>query len=106
MPDLIATPAHIWLAVEPVDMRRDIDGLSAHVQQTLGHAPCAGAAFVFRNKSDNRIKVRIPVKAATQTAGMRPPKPFKEATLSERSDAGGLFLLYLISCRQICLLFS
>jgi len=50
--------------------------------------------------------LRIPVKAATQTAGMRPPKPFKEATLSERSDAGSLFLLYLISCRQICLLFS
>jgi hypothetical protein len=51
-------------------------------------------------------KLRIPVKAATQTAGMRPPNPFKEATLSERSDAGSLFLLYLISCRQICLLFS
>jgi hypothetical protein len=50
--------------------------------------------------------LRIPVKAATQTAGMRPPNPFKEATLSERSDAGSLFLLYLISCRQICLLFS
>jgi len=52
------------------------------------------------------VSLRIPVKAATQTAGMRPPKPLKAATLSERSDAGGLFLLYLVSCRQICLLFS
>lgn len=57
MPGLIATPAQIWLAVDPVDMRRGIDGLSAYVQQALGHAPCAGAAFVFRNKSSNRIKV-------------------------------------------------
>ena len=42
----------------------------------------------------------------TQTTGMLPPKPVKAATPSERSDAGGLFLLYLASCRQICLLFS
>jgi hypothetical protein len=34
-----------------------------------------------------------------------PPKPVKFATPSERSDAGSLFLLYLVSCRQICLFF-
>ena len=50
--------------------------------------------------------VRIPVKVATQSTGKLPPKPVKAATPSERSDAGGLFLLYLVSCRQICLLFS
>jgi hypothetical protein len=50
--------------------------------------------------------VRIPVKVATQSTGTLPPKPVKAATPSERSDAGGLFLLYLVSCRQICLLFS
>ncbi len=48
----------------------------------------------------------IPVKAATQTAGMRPPIPFKEAILSERNDAGSLSIPYLISCCQICLQFS
>jgi adenine-specific DNA-methyltransferase len=51
-------------------------------------------------------EVRIPVKVATQSTGKLPPKPVKAATPSERSDAGGLFLLYLVSCRQICLLFS
>ena len=42
-------------------------------------------------KTFSKNRVRIPVKVATP---------------SERSDAGGLFLLYLVSCRQICLLFS
>jgi len=39
-------------------------------------------------------------KLAHQSTGMLPPKPVKAATPSERSDAGGLFLLYLVSCRQ------
>ena len=39
MPGLILTPEHIWIAVEPVDMRRGIDGLSLIVQQVLGNHP-------------------------------------------------------------------
>jgi transposase len=54
---LIGTPEQIWLAVAPVDLRRGIDGLSALVQQVLGHSPCAGAAFVFRNRAGNRLKL-------------------------------------------------
>ena len=59
MSGLIGAPAAIWLAVQPVDMRRGIDGLSAIVQQALGHAPCAGAAFVFRNRAGNRLKLLL-----------------------------------------------
>lgn len=59
MSGLIERPAQIWLAVEPVDMRRGVDGLSAIVQQRLGHAPCAGAAFIFRNRAGNRLKVLL-----------------------------------------------
>jgi transposase len=59
MPGLIAAPEQIWLAVAPVDLRRGIDGLSAVVQQALGHAPCAGSAFVFRNRAGHRIKVLL-----------------------------------------------
>jgi transposase len=59
MSGLIAQPGAIWLAVEPVDMRRGIDGLSMIVQQNLGQAPCAGSAFVFRNRTGNRIKVLL-----------------------------------------------
>ena len=50
-------------------------------------------------------EVRIPVKVATQSMGKRPPKPVKVATSSERSDARSLFLLYLVSCRQMSLFF-
>lgn len=59
MPGLIEAPAQIWLAVEPVDLRRGIDGLSTIVQQALGHSPCAGSAFVFRNRAGNRLKLLL-----------------------------------------------
>lgn len=64
MPGLIANPGSIWLAVESVDMRRGIDGLSmlvqeSLVQESLAHAPCAGSAFVFCNRAGNRIKVLL-----------------------------------------------
>jgi transposase len=49
----------IWLAVEPVDMRLGIDGLSLRVQQALGKAPCDGSAYAFRNKRGNRIKMLV-----------------------------------------------
>jgi transposase len=45
--------------VDPVDMRRGIDGLSMIVQQALGHSPCSGSAFVFCNRAGNRIKVLL-----------------------------------------------
>ena len=59
MPGLIPSPAQLWVAVAPVDMRRGIDGLSSIVQQVLGHAPCAGSAFVFRNRVGNRLRVLL-----------------------------------------------
>ena len=59
MPGLITSPTTIWLAVTPVDMRRGIDGLSMIVQQALGRAPSPDAAFVFRNRPGNRIKVLV-----------------------------------------------
>ena len=57
MSGLIENPGQIWLAVEPVDMRRGLDGLSAIVQQSLGHSPCAGSAFIFRNRTGNRLRL-------------------------------------------------
>jgi len=59
MPGLIASPPHIGLAVVPVDMRKGVDGLSAIVQQALGQPPCAGSAFVFRNRAGNRLKLLL-----------------------------------------------
>jgi transposase len=50
-------PASVWLVVEPVDMRLGIDGLSARIQQSLGHSPCDGTAYAFRNRRGTRIKL-------------------------------------------------
>jgi len=47
----------IYLAVEPVDMRKHFDGLWAEVEQRLGEDPRQGALFVFANKDRNRLKM-------------------------------------------------
>jgi transposase len=50
-------PRQVWLAVEAVDMRIGIDGLSLRIQQALGKSPCDGTAYAFRNRRGNRIKL-------------------------------------------------
>jgi len=59
MSSLIAAPEQVWLVMAPVDMRRGIDGLSAMIQQSLGQSPCTGSAFVFRNRTGNRLRLLI-----------------------------------------------
>ena len=54
-----SAPSQLYLAIEAVDMRVGIDGLSQRVQQSLGQAPCDGSAYAFRNKTGTRIKVVI-----------------------------------------------
>ena len=49
----------VWLAVEAVDMRQGIDGLSLRIQQALGRSPCDGTAYAFRNRAGNRIKLLV-----------------------------------------------
>jgi transposase len=47
----------VYLAVEPVDMRKHFDGLWAEVEQRLGEDPRQGAMFVFSNRERNRLKI-------------------------------------------------
>ena len=49
----------VYVAKRPVDFRKGIDGLALAVQETLGLDPFSGAAFVFRSKRADRIKVLI-----------------------------------------------
>ncbi len=53
------SPDQLWLAIEPVDMRAGIDGLSLRFQETLGRSPCDGTAYAFRNRRGNRLKLLI-----------------------------------------------
>ena len=56
---MIAVPAGVRVLVwsSPVDFRKGMDGLSAHVQVTLKADAFAGDLFVFRSRRADRIKV-------------------------------------------------
>ena len=47
----------IFLALEPVDMRKHFDGLWALASEKLQEDPFGGAWFVFINKDRNRLKI-------------------------------------------------
>ena len=47
----------VFVAVEPVDMRKHFDGLWAQAELHLGENPRQGALFVFANKDRNRLKM-------------------------------------------------
>ncbi len=47
----------IYLAVEPVDMRKQFNGLWSQAEETLQENPRDGALFVFVNKGRDRIKM-------------------------------------------------
>jgi transposase len=47
----------IFVAVEPVDMRKQFNGLWAAVQEQLHEDPKSGAVFCFINKDRTRLKL-------------------------------------------------
>jgi len=49
--------SRVFLACEPVDFRRAIDGLCALCRQRLDQDPFTGAVFVFRNRRGTSVKV-------------------------------------------------
>lgn len=49
--------SRVFVAVEPADFRRGIDGLAQACRQQLDSDPFSGAIFVFRNKAKTAIKL-------------------------------------------------
>ena len=47
----------IFMAVEPIDMRRSFDSLAAWVDQQLGRKVLDGDVFLFLSKRRDRLKV-------------------------------------------------
>lgn len=47
----------VYLAVDPVDMRKSFNGLWAEASEQLKEDPFGGALFVFTNKRRDRIKI-------------------------------------------------
>ena len=48
--------APIWFYRQPVDFRKQIDGLVVLVADTLKQNPSSGQLFVFRNKQADKVK--------------------------------------------------
>jgi transposase len=49
----------IWVAVEPVDFRKGIDGLAGLCRGTLRSDPFSGYVFVFGNRRRKAIKLLV-----------------------------------------------
>ena len=49
----------VFVATEPVDFRKGMDGLAAVVQGQLRLDPFCGAVFVFRAKRADRVKLLV-----------------------------------------------
>ena len=47
----------VYLATEPVDLRKSFNGLYALTANVLKESPENGALFVFTNKRRNRVKI-------------------------------------------------
>jgi transposase len=55
---LSVSPAtRVFVALDPVDMRKSFNGLYATVQSVLIADPLSGHLFVFTNRLKNRVKV-------------------------------------------------
>jgi transposase len=49
--------AKIWLYLQPIDFRKQRDGLIVEVAANLKKDPASGQWFIFRNKQGNKIKI-------------------------------------------------
>src|SRR5690554_321433 len=54
---MLPSAAKIYLAVEPVDMRKQFNGLWSLAEEKLREDPRLGALFVFTNKNRDRLKM-------------------------------------------------
>ena len=53
----LPSAVRIYLATEPVDLRRGFDGLAAATRSLIGADPLCGHVFVFLNRRRNRVKL-------------------------------------------------
>ncbi|MCI0432333.1 MAG: IS66 family insertion sequence element accessory protein TnpB [Gemmatimonadetes bacterium] len=58
---MLTLPAsvRIYVAAEPVDLRRGFDALAAATRSLIGADPMSGHIFVFLNRRRNRIKLLV-----------------------------------------------
>lgn len=55
----LPSSVRIYVAAEPVDLRRGFDGLASATRSVIGANPLSGHLFVFLNRRRNRVKVLV-----------------------------------------------
>lgn len=55
----LPSTVQIYVAAEPVDLRRGFDGLAAATRDIIRQDPLSGHLFVFLNRRANRLKVLV-----------------------------------------------
>ena len=56
---LLPRAVRVYVATEPVSLRRSFDGLSNEVRAVLGRDPLSGHVFVFLNRRKNQVKLLV-----------------------------------------------
>jgi len=56
---LLPRSVRVYVAVQPVNLRKSFDGLSNEVRAVLAHDPLSGHVFVFLNRRKNQVKLLI-----------------------------------------------
>jgi transposase len=56
---MLPPAVRIYLAAEPVDLRRGFDGLAAATREVIRLEPMSGHVFGFVNRRKNRIKLLV-----------------------------------------------
>lgn len=56
---LLPRAVRVYVATQPVSLRRSFDGLSNEVRSVLGRDPLSGHVFVFLNRRKNQVKLLV-----------------------------------------------
>jgi transposase len=55
----LPSTVRIYVAAEPVDLRRGFDGLAAATREIIRADPLSGHLFVYTNRRSNRLKILL-----------------------------------------------
>jgi transposase len=72
----------VLVAVEPVDLRKGIDGLAAVCREKLQADPFSGWLFIFRSRRATAIRVLVSTASSCVPAARRKPSHSSHILLS------------------------
>ena len=55
----LPSAVQVYIASEPIDLRRGFDGLAAATREVIRQDPLSGHLFCWLNRRRNRIKIRL-----------------------------------------------